>query len=296
MISYVKHQDLDVEKYDACIENASNSRIYAFSWYLDIVTDHWDALILNDYEAVMPLPWRRKFFIYYIYPPAWTQQLGVFSSKEIDETLLKDFINAIPKKFKKITIQFNSGNPISGKQVTEKVNYILKLNQSYEELFKKFRKDRRERIKKNDEKNNLTEENLEIEKLFSIFKTNYHHKIELSEIDYLKLKLLIKKSATVESANIKIILDKEDDFIRAGAVFLINKERIIYLFSSQTDKGRKANSLSSILNKLIKENSNSGKILDFEGSMLPNIADFFKSFGAEKELYFLYQKPLRYLL
>ena len=49
MIQYVKRQHLDVSKYDFCIENSTQSRIYAFSWYLDIVADHWDVLVLDDY-------------------------------------------------------------------------------------------------------------------------------------------------------------------------------------------------------------------------------------------------------
>ena len=101
MIYYVKRKDLDLKKYDACIDNAINSRIYGYSWYLDIVADNWDALVLNDYEAVMPLPWRQKYFIKYIYPPAWTQQLGVFSNFKIEADLVEQFVNSIPKKFKK---------------------------------------------------------------------------------------------------------------------------------------------------------------------------------------------------
>jgi hypothetical protein len=66
MIHYVKRKDLDLNKYDACINNAINSRIYGYSWYLDIVADNWDVLVLNDYEALMPLPWRQKYFIKYI--------------------------------------------------------------------------------------------------------------------------------------------------------------------------------------------------------------------------------------
>ena len=90
MIQYLKNKEIDFKKYDACIEAAINSRIYAYSWYLNIVADNWDALVLNDYEAVMPLPWRQKYFIKYIYPPAWTQQLGVFSSAEVNETLMME--------------------------------------------------------------------------------------------------------------------------------------------------------------------------------------------------------------
>ena len=47
MIHYVKRKDLDLNKYDACINNAINSRIYGYSWYLDIVADNWDVLVLN---------------------------------------------------------------------------------------------------------------------------------------------------------------------------------------------------------------------------------------------------------
>ena len=113
MIHHLSRKELDVEKYNACIANSVQSRIYAYSWYLDIVADNWDVLVLNDYEAVMPLPWRSKFCIKYIYPPCWTQQLGIFSDEVISENLTNRFINLIPKKFKKVTIQFNSGNRLS---------------------------------------------------------------------------------------------------------------------------------------------------------------------------------------
>ena len=46
MIKYVKRNELDIEKYNACVENSLQSRVYGFSWYLDIVADHWDALVL----------------------------------------------------------------------------------------------------------------------------------------------------------------------------------------------------------------------------------------------------------
>ncbi len=40
----------------------------------------WDALVLDDYQAVMPLTWRSKFGIRYLYQPAFTQQTGIFSA------------------------------------------------------------------------------------------------------------------------------------------------------------------------------------------------------------------------
>ncbi len=92
MITYIKRDALNIEKYNSCISNALNSRIYAYSWYLDIVTDtKWDVLVLDDYKAVMPLPKRQKYFINYIFLPPWSQQLGVFSIHKIESDLLNFF-------------------------------------------------------------------------------------------------------------------------------------------------------------------------------------------------------------
>ncbi len=154
MICYFKRDQIDHLKYNNCIKLAMNSRIYAYSWYLDIIADNWGVLVLNDYEAVMPLPWRSKIFIKYIYPPVWTQQLGVFSKNKIDPILLQEFINSIPKKFKKITTQFNSGNDLSFRNATKRINYILPLNITYEEIATKYKNNRKQSINQG-EKNEL---------------------------------------------------------------------------------------------------------------------------------------------
>ena len=52
MIKFVLHKDVDTDKWDECIKKSVNALPYAFSWYLDIVAEYWDALVLNDYEAV----------------------------------------------------------------------------------------------------------------------------------------------------------------------------------------------------------------------------------------------------
>ena len=62
-IKYLSHNNIDLKKWDICIQNAYNSLIYAESWYLDIVSPNWEALVYNDYEYVMPLPLKRKCLI-----------------------------------------------------------------------------------------------------------------------------------------------------------------------------------------------------------------------------------------
>ena len=96
MIRFVEYNQLDTEKWDTCIKRCANSLPYVFSWYLDIVVQKWDALILDDYQAVFPLPSRKKFCIKYSFTPFWVQQLGLFYIKSNSRLLVEDFISAIP--------------------------------------------------------------------------------------------------------------------------------------------------------------------------------------------------------
>ena len=60
-IRYIQHEEIDKAKWDSCIANAGNSLIYGYTWWLDNISPGWHALVLNDYDAVMPLTWRKKY-------------------------------------------------------------------------------------------------------------------------------------------------------------------------------------------------------------------------------------------
>ena len=100
MIQLVHHANIDFEQWDMCISSAVNSEIYAYSWFLDCVSPQWSALILNDYEAVMPLPIKSKYGIRYIVQPPFCQKLGIFSPQTISEEM--------GKKFSKHLIKYSS--------------------------------------------------------------------------------------------------------------------------------------------------------------------------------------------
>ena len=109
-IKYLSQAEIDKSKWDACISNAPNGVIYAYSFYLDQMAKHWDALVLSegplsedDYKAVMPLTWNSKYGFYYLYQPAFTASLGIFG-ENISGTIIKKFFDAIPSKFKLIEI------------------------------------------------------------------------------------------------------------------------------------------------------------------------------------------------
>src|SRR5450631_2115008 len=91
-IRYLDRKAIEADKWDRCIREASNGLIYARSFYLDAMSRNWSALVMNDYEAVMPLTWNRKFGISYLYQPAFTAQLGMFFKKKLNGNILENFV------------------------------------------------------------------------------------------------------------------------------------------------------------------------------------------------------------
>ncbi|HEU4902656.1 MAG TPA: hypothetical protein VFT06_07675, partial [Flavisolibacter sp.] len=123
--------------------------MYAYSFYLDTMTGDWDALVLNDYEAVMPLPWRRKWGISYLYQPFLTAQLGVFGNGLSAETVAS-FLRAVPAKFRYWDFSLNHHNVFGGTgfPLHERMNYVLPLSSPYEAIYKGYRENIRRNIKK----------------------------------------------------------------------------------------------------------------------------------------------------
>jgi hypothetical protein len=63
--------------------------------------------------------------------------------------------------------------------------------------------------------------------------------------------------------------------------------------SAVNEEGKMMQSMSVILDAFIRNHSGTNKIFDFEGSTIPGIASFFKSFGAIKVMYYFLQKPFK---
>jgi hypothetical protein len=105
-IKYLKHEQIDPEKWNAAVLSSETPLFYALFGYLDCVTENrWDALIFNEYEAVFPLPYKKKWGLKYLVQPVFCQQLGAFGSNKSVTT--GDFLRAIPKGFLRVRLNLN---------------------------------------------------------------------------------------------------------------------------------------------------------------------------------------------
>ena len=109
MVRYIKYKDIDTEAWDKCIKASVNKDVTALSGYLDISCKKWDALVSDDYKAVMPLPKLNNRIFNNYYTNFLVPQLGVYGNK-IDSKLFTDFINIYKNKAHNVNYKLNKFN------------------------------------------------------------------------------------------------------------------------------------------------------------------------------------------
>ncbi|HJS53867.1 MAG TPA: hypothetical protein VJ765_04965 [Chitinophagaceae bacterium] len=284
-IQYLSYKEIDKASWDACITNAPNGLIYAYSFYLDCMAKQWDALVLNNYEAVMPLTWNRKYGFCYLYQPAFTASLGVFGNI-VNERIISDFLKAIPAKFKLIEISLNSGNIFSNAKTFSIVrsNYILHLNKSYEELYKSYRDNHKRNITKSFQLGCTVSKEVSVDDIIKINEEHLRHIDGTKRRDYPNFKKLYELLKSRSQAKTYGILDKENRIL-ASAVFFFSHHRAYYIMVGNHPDGKTTGASHALIDTFIKDHANQNLILDFEGSDIRNLAFFYAGFGATEEIY-----------
>lgn len=279
-IRYLERNEIDVVKWDSCISKSGNENIYGHSEYLDIMANNWGALVIHDYQAVLPLPWKIKFGFTYIYTPRFTSPLAVYGQIP-DSMEIGQILDHIPKKFRLWDLNLvNDLSPFSSDAVKRK-NHILHLIAPYEILRKSYRASYRSLI--NQAGNHIRKET----SIDAIVKLAADKKniAGTKSVDYARLKHIYshleKKGMAFTYGNYS-----PNNELLAAAVFFISSNRIYYMLAWNNEEGRTKGASHQLIDAVIKEYAEKDYWLDFEGSDIPGIAFFFEGFGANTEDYY----------
>lgn len=279
---YKRRHEIDVQKWDNCITQAPNGSIYPYSFYLDHMADNWDAIVLNDYEAVMPLTWRKKFSIHYLYQPGFTAQLGLFGTHMSGE-LLKRFLTAIPSKFKLWEISLNHGNLYQLKEfnLVERMNYVLPMDQPYQVLYDNYKANIKRNIKKSVQYGCTVQTGIDINAIIELAKLqpNAAPGNELQKFE--KLYSWLKERSMAKAYG---IFSNKNELL-ASCVFTFSHNRAYYILVGNHPNGRTLGASHALIDAFLKDHADQNLLLDFEGSDVRNLAFFYSSFGAAEEKY-----------
>ncbi len=284
-IRYVPYEHIDKRRWDACIDTADNGLIYANSFYLDTMAKHWDALVLDDYGAVMPLTWNKKYGIHYLYQPFFTSCLGLFG-KNISAALLNDFLQKIPAKFKYRDIYLNHGNFFQLKdfQLYERMNYVLPLNEPYEKLYDKFRDNIKRNVKKAEKLKVVVKKDFAVDEVIRLAMEQTQQFAPVTKDDFGNFKKLYQLLHAQQKAVTYGVYTVAGALLASG-VFFFFKNRAYYILVGNHPNGKAFGASHALINAFIKDHAGENVLLDFEGSDIPNLAFFYSSFGAREEKY-----------
>jgi hypothetical protein len=285
MIRYLEHKEIDKARWNECVERSAQQLPYAFTWFLDIAAqEKWNGLVLNDYEGVMPLPFKKKLGFSFIYQPFFTQQLGIFGKGDPEK-----FIAAIHPKFRHVHTNLNWKNSFKTNLPTikEQTNLVLDLSRDFEAIKKNFSENCLRNCKKS-EKNELRINNCAAADLVNIFKKTRGKEIpHLKKENYSVLLELIGEFEKRKMAQVRGVFSK-DNTLLGGAVIVKFRSRNIFFFSSLSEEGKKAGGIFFFMLNLINELCGSENLLDFEGSNNAQLARFYRGFGATEQNYSSY--------
>jgi hypothetical protein len=285
-IRYVKSSEVDFDKWDQCVENAGNGSIYACSFYLNHMCSHWDALILDDYKALMPLPWRKKIGISYLYQPFLTAQLGLIGD-DIDAALLEKFLMSIPATFKYWDITLNKNNVFNliSFPLFLRSNFTLSLNKPYTELYAQYKQTTKRNVKKSVNHVSSIIKDVDIEDIITLNKKSALEKKGITkEDDYQKFRKLFHFLKVQKKAVSYGALSKSNTLL-ASAVFFLFKNKAYYILVGNSTESKATSASHRIIDVFIQEHAGENMVLDFEGSDIKSLAFFYRSFGAQEEKY-----------
>jgi hypothetical protein len=291
-LTYLERHEIDSAKWDACLaSNPLSEMLFAYSGYLDIACNQWSALVLDDYVSVMPLPWRKKFGIYYIYPPYFLSGLGIFG-KEIKHDEFQKWIAAIPLKFQWIDLLLHESfpNQIQNFSGIRHKTFTLDCSLSYQELKQAYHKNHKRNCQKASEEDLKIVNNFSFLEAINLFRENQAKmfKAGYKSVDYERLMFLLhylQKNRQLESFG---VLDANGSLC-AAVFFPYLHGKYYFLFSGRNSVSNQNRAMFLLLDTFIQQHAEKSCTLIFNGSDNLQIAKFYHGFGAKEQSFFQLQ-------
>ncbi|MCG8411278.1 MAG: hypothetical protein MI739_08340 [Bacteroidales bacterium] len=279
---FLSREHINVDKWNACINNSIKKSIYGDIWFLDAACSNWGGVIMNDYEAVMPISFFKKYGLKFGISPYYVQKTGIYSSFELSQDVINCFYKKIPSRFL-IMGAYDFCVPEFGiRKINSRANYELSLTNDYKTNYSNYSSHTKSNVKRSN-KNNLTIENTNDVLWFCDF-ANKNRRFVLPETEKESLFRIVTNALNNNLGEILICKNMQSETI--AALFVIKSDNRIYYHSPVANaEGYKNRAVYFMVDYLIKKYSKTQTIIDFEGSNIESIARFFRGFGAANKAY-----------
>jgi hypothetical protein len=279
MIVYHKNNEIDREQWDNCIKNSAGAKPYAFSWYLDIMSPGWQALVDDDYDSVFPVPFFSMLGVQYVMTPSYLQQLGAFSPDKPASEAVVEFLEYMPDIYRYIDLCIGQKIHVDGYKVTEKSNHELDLSKSYEKIHDGFSHLCKKSIESSSRKKpELVSDITPDEIIGYAIRDNLRSISRVKMRDLQRLKILMNFCLKNKKGRIVGVRAGRKRLIFGIFIIETNGNKTIgYILNTPESTSKKLGYY--VINELIKDFSSTKHRLDFAGSSIPSVEPLTESFG-----------------
>ena len=260
---------------------------YSTKWLDTVCENQWDALLYKRGEeiiAALPYHRRKKYGLSAIIGPVLTPYCGEWYIDSVIESekanIQHELIKALPKVF-----YYNLGLHHTNKELTAytsnnfkvktRYTHIIK-NKTFQQAYDAFESTTKAHIRKAEKSLQIVKNN-DTDALW----VNLNQTYQRSKIKVAFNKSMIEKICGNFKGKVNVYHAVDEYNTAHASVLTIEDNHTVYhLLSGRNDDAiRGANAL--IVYHTVKDTMEKGKNYDFEGSSIPSIATFFRSFGSE---------------
>lgn len=286
MVSSIQHlsrEEINDDTWDETILRSINSNIYATTTWLDNMSPNWGALIIGNYDTVMPLTFKKKWGVRYLAQPAFTQSLGIFSAVSLPPDVVVTMIENAKKisAYAAININVEIDHPL----LIKRKNYCLNIADNYQTVSASYHNVLLKNLKRSTKNMLRYKTGKDIQLPVILFEALYAHNLRLKKQYYNRIMQLATNPPKHATSFTREIRDNNNDILSAS-LFFKYRNRIYNIISATSSKGKKMEATRYLYDNLIREFCGSNYVLDFEGGNTPGIEQFYQQFGALPEYYY----------
>jgi hypothetical protein len=310
----LERSQVEDEAWNAFIASSPQAAPYGCTWYLDVVWPGWKAIVVTEKDqilAALPFSLSKKHGITYVFNPKFSQYVGLFFGNvekknatltfALKKRLVKSIVEALPTEVKVFNVKFapEFDYPLpfhwAGFELHTRYSYWLDNQLDKQLLFKNFEERTRTYINKSVKNGLLVSQVEDIGPMLELARQRNAYKLEENLLKKLWAALRQQKKGTA------LEVRDADGRLHAGLVYQQFQHKIIHLFSAFDAELGNQGGMSLAIWKSIEAAGPEVKIIDFEGSMLEPVENFFRGFGTKPVPYLEIKKnslpkPVRWLM
>lgn len=278
-IHILQRNEIDSIRWDKLVERSAYAHPSLRSAYLDAVCPQWSAAVMGDWHAAMPVLIKQKWGIRYASMPLFVQQTGCLSPQPMS---VDPFIHSI---LQKVSLLELSANETDRTDIRYEIrnNYCLDISQEHQYIRANYNENTRRNCAKANTRDLHFQQVNDTGRAVHFFGQN-NHKNKLGKEHFLILERLLSDDINYLSKCYEIVDNK--DTIHSMAVFTSSMNRHVYTLSALTEQGRLQGAMFGLIDRYIQMHCGAeGRLIDFEGSNIAGVAQFYAGFGAVNRPY-----------